>query len=109
MTRAIWGPFAVACVWLVAQPMLVGFVLTRIRRTLEMPISEYLLRLKAPLICSGLMVGVVVFAREFTAGMTPVLHLITLSTLGATVYVCAFRALFNERITAILAILRTRN
>ena len=105
----IWGPFAVACVWLVAQPILVGVVLSRIRQTLDMPISEYLLRLKAPFVCSGMMVGVIVIVREFTGGMAPALHLITLSALGALVYVVAFRTLFSERITAILAILRTRS
>ena len=104
----IWGPFAVACVWLIAQPVLVGVILSRVRDTLDLPVRRYLLQIRAPFVCSALMVGALALVRPFTSHLPPVLQLATLSLIGATLYITAFRTLYGERVTAIVAVLRRR-
>jgi len=102
-----WGPFAVACVWLVAQPVLVGVVLRRVGRTLQLPVSEYLGRLKAPCVCSALMVLSIVLLRTVVDTPSQILRLTIFSFAGTAVYAGAFRVLYAKRIAAMVAILRT--
>ncbi len=105
----ISGPFAVACVWLLAQPFLVGYPLLKLRGTIGLSVREYLRNLLAPAACAGIMTAaVVLLQRALGDGMLPILQLVLLSLTGAVVYLLAYFLLFKSRIDAILAVWRDR-
>ena len=102
------GPLAVACVWLVAQPVLMGIPLVRVKQTIGLSISAYFRSLRAPLVCSMLMTVVVLGVQQFTGGLAPVVQLLAASLVGALVYAAAFRFLFRDRVVAIRSLWKTR-
>ncbi len=102
------GPFAVACVWLVAQPILGGIPLLKLRSAIGLSVREYLRNLIAPLVCSLLMTGGVLALRPLIQNMAPIVQLLLLSVTGAVIYVAGFALLFRHRIDAILSVWRDR-
>jgi len=103
------GPFAVACVWLLAQPLLVGYPLLKLRAAVGLSVREYLRNLLGPVVCTGIMIAVVLLLqRSIANSVTPILQLVLLSMTGAVVYLLAFLLLFRPRIDAILSVWRDR-
>jgi O-antigen/teichoic acid export membrane protein len=103
-----YGPLAVAAVWLLAQPVLMGVPLLRMRQTIDLPVSSYLRSLRAPIVCSFLMAGVVLVLAQVIRGVAPIVQLLALSATGAAIYVVSFRLLFRARINAIVSLWKDR-
>lgn len=99
---------AVAAVWLIAQPILIGIPLLRLRSTIDLSLRNFARRMVAPLACSALMVAVIFLLRPLVQHVALVLQLIILCAVGAIVYVGAFLAFFRESVTSMLQLLRSR-
>lgn len=102
------GPLAVAFVWLAAQPMLVAVPLLHLRTTIDLTLSEYLSNLRAPAVCTALMVASVLSVRSVTAAWSPVQQLSAFIAIGGIVYVGAVLLLFRSRVDAIASVWRNR-
>jgi teichuronic acid exporter len=102
------GPKAVAAVWLLAQPVLMGVPLLRMEKTIGLSIPQYLASLRAPVLCSVVMAVVVWGLRVATVDVQPLVRLLLLSLSGAVVYMAAFLLLFRDRVDAIVSLWRDR-
>lgn len=102
------GPLAVAWVWLIAQPLLVGVPLVALKRSIGLSIRDYFGNLRGPLICSLLMTAAVLALRIVIHEVAPIVQLIVLSGAGALVYVASFVLFFRSRIDAIVSVWRDR-
>lgn len=102
------GTLAVAFVWLVAQPILMAVPLLSMRHTIQLSVRQYLMSLRAPLVCSALMAGVVIGVHAAVESMVPIVQVVVLSLTGAVTYVAAFALLFPGRIAAIRSLWRDR-
>lgn len=103
------GVLAVASVWLVAQPFLVAYPLSRVKRTIQLSALEYIGRLRAPIVCTALMAGAVTMARPVAAEkLPPLLQLGALIGIGAVVYGASYWALFRQRVADIAAVWQVR-
>ncbi len=102
------GTMAVACVWLFAQPVLMGVPLLRLKSTIDLSVGEYLRSLRAPVISALIMAAVVWGVRSFVADLTPFLQLLLLCCVGAVVYGTTFFVCFRARIDAIVSLWRDR-
>jgi O-antigen/teichoic acid export membrane protein len=102
------GPLAVAYVWLLAQPFLVGVPLLKLRASIGLSVREYLRNLRAPFVCAFVMAGAVLAARTQLGQVAPIMQLLLLSSLGAVVYVTCFILIFRDRVTAIVSVWRDR-
>lgn len=100
------GTFAVALVWLVAQPFLLGVPLFRAIRTIELPVGEYLRSLKAPIVASTGMV-VLVLATSFLLQRSPAIQQLVVEIFAGVASYCAiYLVFFRDRIAAIVALRR---
>ncbi len=102
------GPIAVACVWLVAQPVLVGVPVFKLRAAIGLSLREYLRNLMAPIVCVMLMSAAVLLLCSLLLELAPIVQVLLLSVTGAVVYVAAFALLFRPRIDQILSVWRDR-
>ncbi len=102
------GPLAVACVWLIAQPLLVGVPLVALKQTIGLSIREYFSNLRGPFISSLLMTAAVLAVRVLMHDVAPIVQLLVLSCTGAAVYIASFFLLFRSRIDAIVSVWRDR-
>ncbi len=102
------GPLAVACVWLLAQPMLVGVPLLKLRSSIDLSVRQYLRNLRAPFFCSLGMAAAVLGVRTRLHGVAPIVQLFVLCTLGAVVYLASFFLIFRARVNAIVSVWRDR-
>ncbi|HYW51030.1 MAG TPA: lipopolysaccharide biosynthesis protein [Gemmatimonadaceae bacterium] len=108
LAARFYGPFAVAMVWLVAQPVLMGVPLARLKHTVGLSTTTYLLSLRAPVISSLVMsVAVLALARSMV-NVVPIVQLLALSCLGAVVYIGVFMAFFRDRVDAIVMLWKSR-
>jgi O-antigen/teichoic acid export membrane protein len=102
------GPRAVALVWLVAQPVLVGIPLVAMKSTIGLSIVEYFKALRAPVASCALMACAVFGVQVALGGAAPIVRLVAMCVAGAVVYAGAFRVLFPARVAAIVALWRSR-
>ncbi len=102
------GPLAVATVWLVAQPILIGFPLLRLRQAIDLTLPDYLRSLKAPLVSAGAMTVAVALLAHFREPLVPILQLALLCACGAAVYGLVYILCFRERVHAIMSLWKHR-
>lgn len=102
------GSLAVAIVWIVAQPVLVGVPLLRMRETVGLSLREYLRCLRAPVYSSALMAAMVLALQEVLGGAPPLARLALLVAAGTVTYIGAFRLLFRDRVQSILSLWKNR-
>jgi hypothetical protein len=102
------GPLAVACVWLIAQPILTSIPLLYVRRAVGLPLRAYVYNLRAPVVSSAVMIAAVVGAGQVVASQPALVRLLVLIATGAVVYPAVFMALFRDRVSDILALWRSR-
>jgi O-antigen/teichoic acid export membrane protein len=102
------GPLGVATVWLIFQPLLVGYPLLRLKEVIDLTVGQYLTNLVAPAVSVLVMVVAVLLAQRMTAGVAPVPQMALLGVLGAIVYCAMYLGLFRPRVERILAVWRNR-
>ncbi len=102
------GPLAVATVWLVAQPVLIGLPLLRMKQVIDLPLSTFVRRLKAPLVSAAVMSSFVFGATDLVTRLVPILQVVLLCSLGAVVYSAVYFGFFRERVHAIVALWKHR-
>ncbi len=98
------GPFGVAIAWLIAQPILVGYPLVKLRRAIDLPVGEYLANLRGPVVSATVMSLTVYVLRLMLGGQPPLLQLVALILAGAAVYTSVFIVFFRARVTRILSV-----
>jgi teichuronic acid exporter len=108
LAAKLFGPLAVACVWLGAQPVLIGFPLMRMKQTIDLSLMRYLRSLKAPVLSALLMCIAVMLMQGLVKGMVPILQLIALCAVGAVVYAVTYVTFFHDRVRAIRALWQDR-
>ena len=102
------GPIAVACVWLIAQPILTGVPLLRMQDTIGLSVREFIANLRAPLIAALVMsLGVFVVGRV-ASGLVPIVQLLLLSLTGVLIYLTIFLVFFRRRVDAMMSLWRAR-
>ena len=102
------GPLAVAFVWLAAQPVLITIPLFRLRQTIDLSVFQYFRELRAPAACTALMAISVFIARGLLLSLAPIVQLLALILIGASVYIASMLLLFRGHVDAIAAIWRNR-
>jgi O-antigen/teichoic acid export membrane protein len=102
------GTLAVAGVWLLTQPVLTLVSLSNVRRAVQLPIRSYLMNLRAPVVCSALMAGVVVAAGRMFPSMPPIAKLSALCAAGAIAYMLAYLLLYRDRLSAYVLVWKAR-
>jgi teichuronic acid exporter len=102
------GPVAVAFVWLIAQPVLIGVPLMRLREVISLSLGEYLRNLKAPVVSALLMSGAVWLTRDLTTAVAPILQLCLAVSVGIVVYASAYLLIFRDRVRAIVSLWHDR-
>lgn len=103
------GSLAVAAVWLIAQPVLIGLPLFRMKRAIDLTLPAYFRSLKAPLVSALLMSACVGLLGSVVTPLVPILRLLVLCTVGAVVYVATFFVLFRDRVKAMTALWKARS
>ncbi len=103
-----FGTFAVACVWLFAQPILMGVPLLRMKETIDLSVPQYLKGLRAPAVCAAIMAAVVLGVEYLLRDLVPIVQLVAMSLAGAITYAVAFYVLFRDRVHAIQSLWRNR-
>ena len=96
------GGIGVALVWLLFQPLLVGYPLFRLKQVISLSVGEYLRQMSAPAVCVTLMVGVVLAVKRVSTTVPPVAELVLLGLVGAVVYCAAYWGLFRPRVQRIM-------
>ena len=99
---------AVAGVWLIAQPVLTLVSLSNVRRAVQLPIRSYLVNLRAPVVCSALMAGVVIAVDSMLPSIPPIAKLIVLCAAGATAYMLIYLLLYRDRLTTFVTVWKSR-
>jgi O-antigen/teichoic acid export membrane protein len=102
------GPRAVALVWLVAQPVLVGVPLYAMQSTIGLSVGQYFRALRAPFVSCAVMTLAVLAVGQLSGRVPAVVVLVIMCVTGAVAYAGAFRLLFPERVAAIVALWRSR-
>jgi teichuronic acid exporter len=102
------SPLAVAGVWLIAQPVLIGLPLLRMKQAIDLPVSTYIRRLKAPLVSAAVMSICVTVAADLVSSMVPILQVVMLCALGAIVYGFVYVVFYRDRVHAIVALWKHR-
>lgn len=103
-----YGALAVATVWLLAQPALIGLPLLRMKQAIGLTLPTYLRSLKAPLVSALVMSICVALLDQVTSSLVPILQLGILSGVGAAVYAAVFLGFFGARVRAIVALWKGR-
>ena len=98
------GPFAVACVWLIAQPVLVTVPLVKLRATIDLSLAQFFQQLRAPLVCTALMILSLLLLRPSLHSLAPFVQLCCLILIGAVVYAASFFGFYRSRIDAMASI-----
>lgn len=104
----MYGSLAVATVWLLAQPALIGLPLLRMKRAIGLSLPTYLQSLKAPIISATVMSISVALLDLVLPSVVPILRLAILSTVGAAIYAAVFFGFFGARVRAIVALWKGR-
>jgi O-antigen/teichoic acid export membrane protein len=102
------GPLGVATVWLIFQPLLVGYPLLRLKEVIDLTVGQYLANLVAPAVSVLAMVAAVLLTQRMTDGMAAVPQMAVLATIGAIVYCAMYLGLFRPRVERILDVWRNR-
>lgn len=103
------GPLAVACVWLVAQPLLIAVPLLRVRRAVGLSVRAYAINLRAPVLSSIAMTLVVLSVELMLREVGSLMRLVAMSIAGVVTYSAVYTAFFRSRIHAIVAVWRGRS
>ncbi len=102
------GSFAVACVWLVAQPILMTLPLLHVRKAIGLPVRTYFGSLRAPACSVAVMAASVLITQKLMSSQTGLTRFAAMSVVGAVVYVTTFRMLFPDRVRAIVSVWKSR-
>jgi O-antigen/teichoic acid export membrane protein len=98
------GMIGVAVVWLLFQPMLVGYPLLRLKSVIDLSLPEYLRNMTAPAISAVTMTVIVVLLQQFTSGLPPVAQIAILALIGAVSYSATYWVFFRPRVDRILGL-----
>ena len=103
-----WGTTGIAAGWLLVYPILIVMPMAvMVFRRIELPASEYLGALSAPLTSVAIMAGAVWALRlAYPAAMPRMALLAADITVGAVAYGGALLVLHRERVRAMLSVIR---
>lgn len=103
------GTLAVAAVWLVAQPVLMGIPLLYVRAAIGLSLREYLYRLRAPAVSAVAMTVAVLSVERAAASLPLIARLALMCAAGAAAYPLCYTQLFRPRVDALVALLKSRH